>query len=151
MYLLDTDHCSQLLQNNPTVTKKLSDLGDVIVGTCVIVQGELVFGASISKQREINLNRVKEFLNDINVYHIDQETANIYGSIKAAVFNRFGPKEKAKRRKFAEKGLGIGENDLWIAAIAKRHGLIVVSSDGDFDRIREVEDLSIEKWWLPSS
>jgi len=151
MYLLDTDHCSQLLENNPTVTKKLSDLGDVIVGTCVIVQGELVFGASISKQREINLNRIKEFLNDINVYHIDQETANIYGSIKAAVVNRFGPKEKAKRRKFAKKGLGIGENDLWIAAIAKRHGLIVVSSDGDFDRIREVEDLSVEKWWLPSS
>jgi tRNA(fMet)-specific endonuclease VapC len=55
MYLLDTNHCSQLLENNPTVTQKLSDLGDVIVGTCVIVQGELVFGASISGQRETNL------------------------------------------------------------------------------------------------
>ena len=91
------------------------------------------------------------FLNDINVYQIDQETADIYGKIKATVFNHFGPKEKARRRQFAKKGLGIGENDLWIAAIAKRHGLIVVSSDGDFDRIREVEDLPVEKWWLPSS
>ena len=151
MYLLDTNHCSQLLANNPTVTKKLSDLGDVIVGTCVIVQGELVFGALISEQRETNLQRIEEFLNDVNVYQIDQETADIYGNIKAAVFNHFGPKDKAKRRKFAKKGLGIGENDLWIAAIAKRRWLIVVSSDGDFDRIREVEDLSVEKWWLPSS
>ena len=151
MYLLDTNHCSQLLANNPTVTKKLSDLGDVIVGTCVIVQGELVFGASISEQRKINLHRINEFLNDMDVYKIDQETADIYGNMKAAIFNHFGPKEKAKRRKFAKKGLGIGENDLWIAAIAKRRGLIVVSSDGDFDRIREVEDLSVEKWWLPSS
>ena len=50
MYLLDTNHCSQLLEKYPTVTRKLSDLGDVIVGTCVIVQGELVFGASISEQ-----------------------------------------------------------------------------------------------------
>lgn len=151
MYLLDTNHCSQLLANNPTITKKLSDLGDMIVGTCVIVQGELVFGALISEQRETNLQRIKEFLNDINIYQIDQETADIYGNMKAEIFNRFGPKEKAKRRKFAKKGLGIGENDLWIAAIAKRHGLIVISSDGDFDRIREVEDLSVEKWWLPSS
>ena len=150
MYLLDTNHCSQLLENNQIITKKLSDLGDVIVGTCVIVQGELVFGASISGQREINLHRIKEFLNDINIYQIDQETANIYGNIKAAIFKHFGPKEKAKRRKFAKK-LGIGENDLWIAAIAKRHGLIVVSADGDFDRIRQVEDLPVEKWWLPSS
>jgi tRNA(fMet)-specific endonuclease VapC len=151
MYLLDTNHCSQLLANNPTVTNKFSDLEDVIVGTCVIVQGELVFGASISEQRETNLQRIRKFLNDLDVYEIDQETADIYGNIKAAVFNRFGLKEKAKRRQFAIRELGIGENDLWIAAIAKRHGLIVVSSDGDFDRIREVEDLSIEKWWLPSS
>jgi tRNA(fMet)-specific endonuclease VapC len=151
MYLLDTTHCSQLLANNPTVTKKLSDLGDVIVGTCVIVQGELVFGASISEQRKTNLQRIKEFLNDVEVYEIDQETADIYGNIKATIFNHFAPKEKAKRRQFAIRELGIGENDLWIAAIAKRHGLIVVSSDGDFDRIREVEDLSVEKWWLPSS
>lgn len=151
MYLLDTDHCSQLLANNPTITKKLSDLGDVIVGTCVIVQGELVFGASISEQHETNLHRIKEFLNDINVYQVDQETANIYGNIKAAIFNHFAPKEKAKRRKYEIKELGIGENDLWIAAIAKRQRLIVVSSDGDFDRIREVEDLPVEKWCLPSS
>ncbi len=151
MYLLDTNHCSQLLANNPIVTRKLSDLGDVIVGTCVIVKGELVFGALISEQRETNLQRIKEFLSDINVYQVDQETADIYGKIKAMIFSHFAPKEKAKRRKFSEKGLGIGENDLWIAAIAKRHGLIVVSSDGDFDRIREVEQLSVEKWWLPSS
>jgi tRNA(fMet)-specific endonuclease VapC len=151
MYLLDTNHCSQLLENNPTITQKLSDLGDVIVGTCVIVQGELVFGASISGQRETNLQQIKEFLDNINVYQIDQEAADIYGNMKAAIFNHFGPKEKAKRRKFAKKGFGIGENDLWIAAIAKRYGLIIVSSDGDFDRIREVEDLPVEKWWLPSS
>ena len=151
MYLLDTNHCSQLLENNPAIAQKLSDLGDVTAGTCVIVQGELLFGALISEQKQTNLQRIKEFLNDINVYQIDQKTANVYGDIKAAIFNHFAPKEKAKRRQFANRKLGIGENDLWIAAIAKRYGLIVVSSDGDFDRIREVEDLSVEKWWLPSS
>lgn len=111
----------------------------------------MVFGALISEKREANLQRIKEFLTDINVYQIDRETADIYGNIKATILNHFGPRERAKRRKFAEKRLGIGENDLWIAAIAKRHHLIVVSSDSDFDRIREVEDLSVEKWLLPSS
>jgi len=42
--------------------------------------------------------------------------------------------------------LGFGENDLWIAAIAKQFQLIVVSSDKDFERIREVENICLESW-----
>ena len=107
MYLLDTNHCSQLLENNPIVTQKLSDLGDVIVGTCVIVQGELVFGASISDQREINLHRIKEFLNDINVYKIDQETADIYGNMKAAIFNHFDQRKRQNADNLRKKDLAL--------------------------------------------
>lgn len=37
----------------------------------------------------------------------------------------------------------IPENDIWIAASALRHGLVLVSRDGHFDSI---EGLPIEPW-----
>jgi tRNA(fMet)-specific endonuclease VapC len=38
---------------------------------------------------------------------------------------------------------------LWIAAIAIRHGLTLVSADSDFERVAQVEDLRVERWWAP--
>jgi tRNA(fMet)-specific endonuclease VapC len=80
------------------------------------------------------------------MYHIDPETANIYGQLKASIFNQFAPKEKNKRRKTKITDLGFGENDLWIAAIAIQHNLIIVSADSDFERIQQVKTLSVESW-----
>ena len=45
--------------------------------------------------------------------------------------------------------LGFSDNDLWIAAIAKRYGLIVVSADHDFQRLKGIAELSVESWWTP--
>ena len=76
----------------------------------------------------------------------DDEAADVYGQLKAAVLDRFGPREKAKRRKAKTERLGFSENDMWIAAIARRRGLTVVSADSDFQRIAEAVDLTIETW-----
>ncbi|MCM2405099.1 hypothetical protein MMC39_03585 [Anabaena sp. CCAP 1446/1C] len=40
----------------------------------------------------------------------------------------------------------MSENDLWIAAIALRHSLIIVSCDSDFERMRQVREFSLENW-----
>lgn len=42
--------------------------------------------------------------------------------------------------------LRIYDNDLWIAAIALQHNLILVSADSDFQRIQTVRPLSVENW-----
>lgn len=52
-----------------------------------------MFMAYNSQQKTENLARVQEFLNDIGVYFVDEETANIYGQFKAEIINHFGPYE----------------------------------------------------------
>lgn len=149
MYLLDTNHCSRLLQGNAVIARRLEEMGDTPVVTCAIVQGELAFMAHKSERKTDNLRLVREFFEDINVYPLDGGVADVYGEIKAALLDRFGPRERARRRKTTLEKLGFKENDLWIAATAKRHGFVVVSADGDFERMQEAIDLSLERWWRP--
>ena len=42
--------------------------------------------------------------------------------------------------------LGIGENDLWIAAVALQHQLTLVTTDQDFQRIQAVQPFDLESW-----
>jgi tRNA(fMet)-specific endonuclease VapC len=146
MYLLDTNHCSYLLEKHPAITQKLVELGETPVATCVIVRGELMFMAYRSKYQTENVKRVKMFLHSLEVYPIDNQAAEVYGQLKAAILTQFGPREKAKRHKTTLPQLGFSENDLWIAAIAKSKHLILVSADRDFKRLSQVESLALENW-----
>ncbi len=137
------------MEGYPGVVQRLLEHRDEWVVTCVIVHGELVFMAQNSQRRNENLRRIRAFLRGIEVLPVDQETANHYGDLKATLIRRLGPREKAQKRKTGIRELGFEENDLWIAAIAIRHGLTLVSSDSDFTRVAKVVDLPIEKWWSP--
>jgi len=99
MYLLDTNHCSLAIQNQPDILSRLAAFSQSQITTCVIVQAELIYMAENSQKRESNLNRVKEFLKDILIYEIDSTTAEIYGKFQAELMQKFGPKEKSKRRR----------------------------------------------------
>ncbi|MFN6567026.1 type II toxin-antitoxin system VapC family toxin [Dendronalium sp. ChiSLP03b] len=146
MYLLDTNHCSAIILGEPNVICRITEVGELNIATCVIVQGELTYMMENSAQRETNLVSLTEFIEDIRIYGVTEDTANIYGQLKAALMKQFGPKEKSKRRKTQVTDLGFDENDLWIAAVALQHGLILVSADRDFQRIQQVRTLSVESW-----
>jgi tRNA(fMet)-specific endonuclease VapC len=113
----------------------------------VVVQGELIFMAENSERKQQNLANVTNFIQYLRIYLTDETTAAIYGQLKAALINQFAPKEKSQRRKTKIRDIGFDDNDLWIAAIALQHNLILVSADSDFQRIKTVRDLPVESWY----
>jgi tRNA(fMet)-specific endonuclease VapC len=136
MYLLDTNHCSYLIRKEAPVYQRAIAIGTENLATCVIVQGELIFMAENSERKQQNLANVINFIQYLRIYLTDETTAAIYGQLKAALINQFAPKEKSKRRKTKIRDIGFDDNDLWIAAIALQHNLILVSADSDFQRIQ---------------
>jgi tRNA(fMet)-specific endonuclease VapC len=125
-YLLDTNIVIALFKSDVVVASRLSTSTEIFVP--VVVLGELYFGAEKSSQRDVNVVRVDEFASGSSVLGCDLETARRYGSVKDAL---------------RKKGRPLPENDIWIAAVAMRYGLTVVSRDAHFS---EVEGLLLEVW-----
>lgn len=146
MYLLDTNICSLVIQENPIIIAHIKAVKEVNTAISIITVGELYYMVEKSKYKEANLTLVNQFLDDIRVYYIDDKTSKIYGQIKAYLINKYAPKEKNKRKKTKITELGFDENDLWISAIAVNNNLTIVSNDTDFDRIKTVANFNVEKW-----
>ena len=146
MYLLDSTHCIMIMSNKEAILQKIESLIDVPISTCSVVIGELFFGAYKSNQTQHNIRLIEQFFNKMHIYQIDNETARVYGSIKAGIIDYFGPKDKNQRRTAKTEKLGFRDNDLWISAVAIQHKLIIVSADGDFQRLKLIKDLEIESW-----
>jgi tRNA(fMet)-specific endonuclease VapC len=146
MYLLDTNHCSRIIQGEPTVLQAILNRRNAGVALSVIVQGELLFMAENSERRLENLEQVQTFLKMFDLYPISDEISRTYAQLKAALLTTFGPKDKAQRRVTRIQSLGLDDNDLWIAATALQHNLILVTTDSDFMRIQQVCNLQLESW-----
>jgi tRNA(fMet)-specific endonuclease VapC len=146
MYLLDTTHCLGLLFGFPNVVQIAEALDDTEISTNVAVCGELLYGAYKSAQVDKNLADVEEFLKQILIHDINQDTSKVYAKLKAGILDRFGPKDQRKRRNTAIGSLGFKDNDVWIAATAIQHNLILVSGDSDIMRLSGMEGLRVENW-----
>lgn len=125
-FLLDTNIVIAILAVDAAVQQNLKQAADVFIPS--IVLGELYYGARKSTRVNSNLQAVDQFAAANRVLLCDSTTAQQYGLVKNLL---------------REKGRTIPENDIWIAAMAKQHGLTLVSRDNHFD---EVEGLSLERW-----
>ena len=125
-YLLDTNVIIDLLANEETVRTKLGEAEEAFVSSIAI--GELYYGAEKSTRPAENLSRINEFAEITTVLGCDIQTARHYGQIKNML---------------RAKGRPVPENDLWIAAVARQHGLTLVSRDKHFS---EIEELPIVCW-----
>ncbi|RDV83908.1 type II toxin-antitoxin system VapC family toxin [Ammonifex thiophilus] len=125
-FLLDTNIVIALFRGDAAVQRNLAKAEKVFIPA--IVLGELYYGALKSGQTEKNLAQIEEFVGGVAVLTCNVGTAREYGVIK---------------NQLRAKGRPIPENDIWIAAIARQHDLVLVSRD---DHFAEVEDLRLEKW-----
>lgn len=125
-YLLDTNIAIALFAGDPIVQEKVRDSDYVVVAPPII--GELCFGAQKSNKVSQNLQKIDILVEQSLVFSCNLETAQWYGIIK---------------NQLRRKGSPIPDNDIWIAAIAMQHGLILVTRDTHFNA---VESLQTEHW-----
>ena len=125
-YLLDTNIIIALFAGDANVQSKLGAASEVLIPS--IVFGELYYGARKSGRVEANVQRVDELLASSAVLDCDAETAQSYAIVK---------------NDLRLKGKPIPENDIWIAALALQHNLVLVTRDAHF---QEVQDLTSQSW-----
>lgn len=127
-YLLDTNIIIALFADELVVKEKFAQASQVFIPS--IVFGELFYGARKSTRVESNSNlaKINELSSQSRPLNCDIETAQYYGDIK---------------NKLRLKGRPIPENDIWIAALAVQHTLILISRDAHFQTI---ENLITQIW-----
>ncbi len=124
--LLDSNIIIDLFRGDQKTIDWIKGINEVILP--VIVIGELYFGAQKSNHTLRRLQEIERLEEIATILDITKSTARIYGEIKDQL---------------RVKGLPIPENDIWIAAIAKEHNLILHTKDKHFEN---VDGISIEKW-----
>lgn len=121
--VLDTSAYSQFCRGHDPVVKLISTAS--WIGISAVVLGELRAGFGLGKRRARNENDLRVFLANavVHTLDIDDEASQIYAEIIAAL---------------RKAGTPVPTNDIWIAAVAAREGVHVVTYDCHFDRIARV-------------
>jgi tRNA(fMet)-specific endonuclease VapC len=128
-YLLDTNTVSYIIKGNrPRVRERLLRVPMAEVGISVVTEAELLFGLARRPDATKLKTVVEEFLLRVEVLPWDSEAARQYSTIRAML---------------EDAGEPMGNLDLMIAAQALAVGLVLVSSDSVF---RRVKGLKIEGW-----
>lgn len=125
-YILDTNIVIRIFAKDKHVLRKIESSKEVFVPSIVI--GELCYGAYKSIKIGENLSKIEQLKRDTPILYCTYEIAQEYGKIKAEL-------KKA--------GTPIPENDIWIAAFARHHGLPLSTNDHHFEN---VNDLKLAKW-----
>ncbi len=124
-YLLDTVIVAALFNGEVAIIQKVSAV-PVYVSSITI--GELYFGAYKSARLAGNMAKIHTLATQRAILNCNRLTAERYGEIKEGL---------------RIKGKPIPENDIWIAATALQHNLILVSRDAHFNH---VDGLGFEQW-----
>jgi len=125
----------------------------------VVTLGEIFFGHRTTKTPDLAKQAALEQFVQVqfpNPLGISRHTAAHYAELRRRLFWKYPPANAKHRHPeqcldpITATELGIDENDLWIAAQAVEHNLILVTHDR-MAQIRDVTSglLDVEDWALP--
>ena len=166
-YLLDTCildywHDAKTDQHHSVVARIAALPPKTPMKMSVVTLGEIEYGhlanskGDKAKQASFNQFVAERFP---PAMEITQHTVTYYGELRARLFEKFSPGNNRKKLRpeqlvnpITARELGIQENDVWIAAQAMEHRLVLVTAD-HMHRIREVVQdlLQIEDWTLKTA
>ena len=128
-YLLDTNTASYVIKGNfPRVRERLLRIPMAEVGISVITEAELRFGVARLPEVTTLKSVVEEFLLRVEILPWNSEAARQYARIRAILEKDASP---------------MGNLDLMIAAQAVAAGVVLVTHDHVF---RRVKGLRVEEW-----
>lgn len=128
-YLLDTNTASYIIKGNfPRVRERLLRIPMAEVGISVVTEAELRFGVARRPEATTLKRVVEEFLLRVESLPWDSEAAREYARIRALLETDGSP---------------MGNMDLMIAAQAVAVGVVLVTRDHVFRRVR---GLRVEDW-----
>jgi tRNA(fMet)-specific endonuclease VapC len=115
--LIDTNIYSLAMRGDPEVIDRLQQLDEM--GFTVISMGELLAGFRQGTKETQNREELARFLDSprVRLLAVDEATTDFYAAIVVAL---------------KHAGTPIPTNDLWIAALAQRHGLPIYTKDAHF-------------------
>ena len=123
--ILDTNALSAWCDDDRTLLNALPS--DRPLYLPVIVLGEYRFGIKAARDRKVREEWLNRMEASLPVLDADSGTARAYADVR----------EELRRARTP-----IPENDLWIAALARQHGLPVVSRDAHFDEVADLQRLN---------
>jgi tRNA(fMet)-specific endonuclease VapC len=115
--LIDTNCYSAIDNGDPETIRRIESAQEVWLP--FIVLGELYAGFELGTQNEKNEQQLQSFLSRpaIGVVYADGDTVQAYGRLFQALRRR---------------GTPIPTNDIWIAALALQHNLLMMTADKHF-------------------
>jgi tRNA(fMet)-specific endonuclease VapC len=124
MVLLDTCILIEIINGEAPLLDHLTELRDrgEILSTTIINVAELYYGAKLSRRID-QFAKIKKFLEMFHIYEFSEECSVLYAEIKSQL----------KRM-----GNMIGELDIIIASIAKRHNETLLTRDQHFANIQDL-------------
>jgi len=130
MYVLDTDHCVELLRGTPKIVFKFKSLRrDTVIYSTIITIAELLYGAYRLPNPQERVKDVDAFRGDIEILELDLAAAKVYGQLKAEL---------------AQRGEILADNNLFIASITLSRGLVLVTHNSQ--HYERISSLILEDW-----
>lgn len=129
-YLLDTDVFSLMVKGqDEAINARMQKLAKGEATLSVITTGEYFYGVAHAPVSALREKRAQRLIDFFGVAPLDPEVGPTYGAIRANL---------------QVKGTPIGPNDLWLAAHAKAHGLVMVTRNTR--EFKRVSGLKLENW-----